>query len=725
MWRHPVQLSQVSPLYLQALLTYEDRWFYYHPGVNPLSLLRAAWQAVEQGRIISGGSTLTMQVARLLAPHPRTLWGKASQIFRALQLEWHYTKAEILTLYLNHAPFGGPLLGIKAASYAYLGRGPDRLSHGEAALLAVLPQAPTRLRPDRNPAGAQKARDKVLDRLQKWGVWSADQVVEAKVERVADHYHPHPFVAPLLARRLKALSKNAHQGTIVSTLDSNLQQSLQGLVETLQGRLPLRSSLAILVMENSPKKVRAYIGSANFWDNTRFGQVDMVQAIRSPGSTLKPFLYGMALEEGLIHSESLLIDAPQSFDGYQPGNFNQGFHGPVSAREALQQSLNVPAVGLLKRLGSHPFVSRLRHGGLKLTIPGEGRPNLAVILGGAGSNLESLVGAYSALAQGGIAGKPRLTQDDPLIEKRLLSPGSAWIIRQLLASANRPDIPTSNLMRGGQRRLAWKTGTSYGFRDAWAVGVTDRYTVGVWVGRPDGTPSPGQFGAQTAAPILFDILNGWPARFWWAQPEPRPHSVQAVEICWPLGTAASRQPADHCHRKRVAWALHETVPPTFLADQPTMGTREPLVHYWINPATGLRVQGACGLANRQPRSRAVWPLPLQPWLSADLLSRSQPPPLDPDCPKEPPPSPTPFALIGLQDGEHLRTPSIDALSPPIKLSRLGGEGPTYWMVDGKMAAKVAAGETFSWPINQPGWHPITAMDENGQFVRIRVHVAKE
>ncbi|MGA6507934.1 penicillin-binding protein 1C, partial [Klebsiella sp. K769] len=475
-WRYPVTLADVSPRYLQALIQYEDRWFWRHPGVNPFAVLRAAWQDLTSGRVISGGSTLTMQVARLLDPHPRTFGGKLRQLWRALQLEWHLSKSDILTLYLNRAPFGGTLQGIGAASWAYLGKPPARLSYGEAALLAVLPQAPSRLRPDRWPQRAQAARDKVLTRMVSQGVWPEQAVKEAMEEPVWLFPRQMPQLAPLFSRRALATSRDEK---VVTTLDAGLQRQLEDLALNWKSRLPPRSSLAMVVVDHSDMKVRGWVGSADITDDSRFGHIDMVSAVRSPGSVLKPFIYAMAMDEGLIHPASLLQDVPRRFSDYRPGNFDSGFHGPVSASEALVRSLNLPAVQVLEAYGPKRFAANLRNAGLPLTLPAGAEPNLSLILGGAGARLEDIVAAYSAFARHGKAARLRLKPSDPLTERALMSPGAAWIVRRILAGEAQP-VPDASLPQAVP--LAWKTGTSYGYRDAWAVGLNARYLIGIWTG---------------------------------------------------------------------------------------------------------------------------------------------------------------------------------------------------------------------------------------------------
>lgn len=404
-WRFPVTPEKVSAKYVDALLTYEDRWFYWHPGVNPLALGRAAWQWLRNGEIVSGGSTLSMQVARALEPVPRSLSGKLKQIARALQLEIRLSKRDILTLYLNHAPMGGIVEGVEMASRSYLGKSANQLSAAEAALLVVLPQAPSRLRPDRHPARAQLYRDKVLKRMAQLRHWTQAEVDDALIEKVGANPPRLAWLAPLAAERLRQAVKRkkvkavGSETTIVqSTLDREVQTLLERMLADKVSQLPRFVSMAAMVMDSKSMEVLGYAGSADFSDERRFNHVDMVRGIRSPGSTLKPFLYAMALDDGLIHSESLLADTPQSFSGYDPGNFQANFSGPVSVSEALQRSLNVPAVDLLDRVGASRFTARLSSAGLRLRLPKDASPNLSVILGGAGTSLEELVGAYRSLA---------------------------------------------------------------------------------------------------------------------------------------------------------------------------------------------------------------------------------------------------------------------------------------------------------------------------------------
>ncbi|WP_050901354.1 peptidoglycan glycosyltransferase PbpC [Pseudomonas extremaustralis] len=716
-WRYPVQTREVSPYYLDALLTYEDRWFYRHPGVNPLALVRASWQNLTGARVVSGGSTLSMQVARLLDPHSRTFLGKLRQLWRTAQLEWHLSKDEILNLYLNRAPFGGTLQGVAAASWAYLGKSPTQLTYAEAALLAVLPQAPSRLRPDRHPQRAQQARDKVLRRLGEFQVWPQSAVDEALQEPLLLAPRLEPSLAPLLARRL---NRPDSPPLIRTTLDATLQRRLEDLLLGWRARLPEYTSAAILVVEEESMAVRAYLGSVDINDAKRFGHVDMISALRSPGSTLKPFLYGMALDDGLIHSESLLQDVPRRYGDYRPGNFSMGFTGAVPASTALSSSLNLPAVQLLEAYGPKRFAAQMRIGGMPLALPALAEPNLALILGGAGSRLEDLVSGYSAFARGGKSATLRLQPDDGLRERPLLSPGAAWIVRRILSGQARPDRdPRAELVQ--RPVLAWKTGTSYGFRDAWAIGVGPRYLIGVWIGRPDGTPVPGQFGLASAAPLMLqvhDLLTNRDSQRGISAPVlPVPANVGVAAICWPLGQPMNRSDPN-CRRQRFAWTLDNTTPPTLLAlDQPlSVGLMESV---WVN-ARGLRVDAHCPGA--EPKNIALWPAPLEPWLPRAERREARIPAADPDCPPPALAAASPLSIVGVREGDQLRLPAGSQQTLRLKLSALGGSGRRWWFLNGAPLGDSANQDFINASFEQLGRYQLSVLDEAGQTARLEFSV---
>jgi penicillin-binding protein 1C len=501
-WRLPVDAkNNVDPGYLKLLLAYEDRRFYSHGGVDPLALGRAAFQFVTRGHIVSGGSTITMQLARLLEPRrQRSVHAKLRQMIRALEIERQLTKDQILNLYLALAPFGGNLEGVRAASIAYFGKEPKRLSLAESALLVALPQSPENRRLDRYPNVARAARDCVLDRMVEEGRVTAEEAAQAKSVGVSRLRKPMPILAPHSADQAMATVKDAD--VIALTLDSGLQKLLEALARDRAAALGQNISIAIIAVDNDSGDVLARVGSPDYFDDRRAGQVDMTRAVRSPGSTLKPFIYGLAFEDGFVHPESLIDDRPIRFGSYAPENFDMTFQGTVPVRKALQLSLNVPAIALLDRVGTSRLSSRLKQAGVNLVLPKDEAPGLAMGLGGVGVTLQDLAQLYSGLARLGSTRPLReivKATDDPRDSLRLMDQAAAWQVGNVLIGTPPPE-------NGVHNRIAFKTGTSYGYRDAWSVGFDGRITIGVWVGRPDGAPVPGLVGRTAAAPILFDAF---------------------------------------------------------------------------------------------------------------------------------------------------------------------------------------------------------------------------
>lgn len=499
-WRLAADAATVDPRFIAMLLAYEDRRFAAHGGVDPRAMLRAAWQMATSGRVISGGSTLSMQVARLLAPpRPRTLAAKLDQMRAALELEARLGKTEILSLYLTLAPYGGNIEGVRAAALTYFGKEPTRLNLSEAALLVALPQSPEARRPDRSPAVARRARDRVLDRLAAAGLLSADEVALAKAEAVPQLRRAMPQLSPHLAEAQVAARPGQTRHPL--TLDAPLQARLEALLRERAAALGRGLSAAMVVVDNDSAEVRAYVGSADFSDRERAGAVDLARAVRSPGSTLKPFIYALAFEDGLVHPDSLIEDTPARFGAWRPENFDRSFQGTLSVRKALQLSLNVPAVRLLDAVGPDRLAARLRQAGARLELPPGAAPALPMGLGGVGIRLVDLAMLYSALARGGEARALSVRTDAPASPRRtpLVGDVAAWYVGQSLLGTPAPD----NALGG---RIAFKTGTSYGYRDAWSVGYDGRRTVAVWVGRPDGQPVPGLAGRSAAAPLLFDAF---------------------------------------------------------------------------------------------------------------------------------------------------------------------------------------------------------------------------
>lgn len=507
-WRFAANLDEIDPRFVEMLVAYEDKRFWDHSGVDPLALLRAAGQFAGHARIVSGGSTLSMQLARLIEPREsRNLVSKLRQIFRAWQIERRLTKREILERYLTLAPYGGNVEGVRAASLAWFGKEPRRLTVSEAALLVALPQLPERRRPDRHRANAQAARDRVLARMVEAGLLDEREAARASMTEVAGTR----LALPALAAHLSDVALRAAPGETRHqlTIRRSVQQGLEDVARQAARRLGDRVSVAMVLADAMTGEVLGSVGSADYFDPARSGWIDMTRAVRSPGSTLKPFIYGLAFEQGLVAQETMIEDRPADFAGYRPRNFDMSYQGDVTVRQALQMSLNVPAVRLLDAVGPARLAARFRQAGVTPSLPPGEKPGLAIALGGVGITLRDLVQLYTGLVNGGRARKLRdgtETAFEPLANGTLLDPAAAWQVTDILSGV-RP--PPDALPRG----IAYKTGTSYGYRDAWSVGYDGRYVLGVWVGRADSGSVPGLAGYTAAAPILFEgfARTGLPA----------------------------------------------------------------------------------------------------------------------------------------------------------------------------------------------------------------------
>ena len=498
-WRLEPPLEALDATYLDMLVAYEDRRFWDHTGVDYRALLRAAGQLIANRSIVSGGSTITMQLARLLEPRSgRTIAAKMRQTIRAVQIERRLSKRQILQLYLTLAPYGGNLEGVRAASLAWFGKEPRRLTLAEAALLVALPQAPESRRPDRNAQAAKGARDRVLARMAEIALISPGDVARAMQAAIPTRRRPLPALAAHLAERARQANPGSNRLRV--TLDARLQQALASVAQDTAGRIGPRISVAMIMTDARTGQILAEVGSPHFADQGRSGWIDMTRAVRSPGSTLKPFIYALAFEDGLIAQETLIADRPAAFGPYRPRNFDMAYQGDVTIRQALQMSLNIPAIKLLQAVGPLRLTGLFRRAGITAHLPPGETPGLAIGLGGIGISLHDLVQLYGTLAA---RGQPMALGDGLTSMPAALSHGplfhasARWQVADILSGT----VPPEGAWPNG---IAYKTGTSYGYRDAWAVGFDGRHVLGVWVGRPDGGPVPGISGYVTAAPALFE-----------------------------------------------------------------------------------------------------------------------------------------------------------------------------------------------------------------------------
>ncbi len=507
-WRMKAELQEVNPLLIKTLIYKEDRWFRFHPGVNPVAIARALWQNVSHGKRVSGASTITMQVARMLEPRERTLFNKLIECFRAFQLEMHCSKNEILGLYINLLPYGGNVQGVKAASFLYFGQEPQALSLAQVVTLAIIPNDPNHLNLGRHNTAIVKQRNIWLKKLGTYHLFEQKAMLDAIDEPLTARRYEAPKLVPHLARLLAA--RYPAKPVIHTFIDVRLQDFIENTVsnEVMMYRGMGVGNAAVVLVDNRKHAVVAYVGSAGFLENQYQGQVDGAASLRSPGSALKPFLYALAMDRGFITPKTILQDIPQNFNGYRPQNYDETFRGRLPASQALALSLNIPAVDLANRVGADLFNEKLSRGGLKWIGARRKSLGLSVVLGGCGVTLSELTSLYSSLACGGMNYRLKFTTDDaaqaPVV---LFSPQSSWMITEILTGLKRPDLPNNFENSVNLPHIAWKTGTSYGRRDAWSIGYNPEYTVGIWVGNFDGTGVPELSGADFATPILFKIFN--------------------------------------------------------------------------------------------------------------------------------------------------------------------------------------------------------------------------
>ncbi|MCS6807852.1 MAG: penicillin-binding protein 1C [Bacteroidota bacterium] len=569
-WRMKTDIAELSPLLRTALIAKEDRWFYWHCGVNPVALVRATIQNITAQRTVSGASTLTMQVARMLEqqyasrygnPHqrPRTLWNKLVEIFRALQLECVYSKDEIIQLYTNLAPYGGNIEGVKAASMLYFGRLPDKISLAQAVTLAIIPNRPTTLKLAEHNTAIQRERDKWLERFRSERIFPDSLINDALREPLGVERRQAPSTTvPHLAYRMKRSFPT--ESIIYTTIDTRKQHAVQTLTQNVIRRLTIYGirNAAVLVVNNQRSEVEAYLGSPNYDDKAASGEVDGVRAVRSPGSALKPLIYALAMDRGLITPKTIMTDAPSNFDGYAPENFDRQYRGFISAEKALINSLNIPAVKLLQQLGVAAVSDVLIRAGFEQIRKDAAKLGLSLVLGGCGVRLEEMAALYSAFARYG-EWRPlhmyRTTPPQPTfglqvfrtrdsmssVPNRLISPSAAFMLGEILTQLTRPDVPRNFASTRRLPKVAWKTGTSYGRRDAWSIGYNKRYTVAVWVGNFSGQGVPELVGADIATPLLFDIFNAidYDSPNDWFEPPPE---IDFRLVCSESGLL----PAEHC-----------------------------------------------------------------------------------------------------------------------------------------------------------------------------------
>ncbi len=706
MWRLPVRLDSVSPVLIQSVLTYEDRHFYRHPGINLISVIRAACVNIRERGFVQGASTITMQVARMMEPKDRTLWNKAVETFKAFQLEARFTKDEILEFYLNLAPYGGNIVGVGAASRLYFDKSPDRLSIGEAALLAAIPNSPNKLRPDTHLSNALKARKKVLRILVEQRTISPSQMREAMREKIHGRRFSMPFEIPHLSTELFA--RHPHLDTIRTTIDLGTQRLAERISGTVAERLRKIgiSNCAVVVVENSSGNVLAMVGSGDFDDENSQGQVNGAMAPRSPGSALKPFVYALALDDGLISPRTILPDLPVDFSGYSPENYEGTFNGYVTAEQALIKSLNVPAVNLSAKMKTYGLYEFLKEAGVSTLQRPRDHYGLSLVLGGGEVTLLDLTNTYSGLARGGIFKPYRILKDERVIDgERLLSREACYITTEILSELRRPDLPSVWDWTVDMPKIAWKTGTSYGRRDAWSIGYTPDYTVGVWAGNFDGTGVPELVGAETAAPILFQIfreLESGLDRRWFTQPD----GVERRQVCAVSGMALS----EYCSQAATELFIPGKSP------SKRCDMHRPIL---VDKETGYRLCSRCRSGrNAESRIVEIWPAEIASWLAQNGHPVDSIPEHNPDCSKilsgEAP------VISSPQEAEYKIRQGVDPMYQQILLNAHvpNHVNKIFWFLDKELIfAGSPERKVFITP--QPGKHTVVCSDGEGRSSQVR------
>jgi penicillin-binding protein 1C len=741
-WRFASRLEDVSPYLVTALLEFEDKRFYQHAGIDLYALARAVWQNLTHGRVVSGASTITMQVARLLSPSRRygTLTGKLVQMWRALQLEWQLSKQEILELYFNLAPYGKNIEGVTAASWLYFRKPPATLQWTEALALAITPKSPNAYRPDRFPGVAQQHCQHLAEQLRQRGKISEADWWFIDCTRPPGQLRALPRAAPHLLARLHsdagrnsrlvlqgATTAPAHGYAVRTTIDLDVQrrveQTVTGYLRDLRGQ-GIRHA-AVLVIENASGEVLAYVGSPDFDDKANAGEVDGIRARRSPGSTLKPFLYARALETGNYTPQTLLANVPMRYPGYHPQNFTPSELGVTHFAEALQRSLNLPAVALNAALGkTHDLLSLLWDAGVS-TLPYSREQYQSLVLGGGEMRLDELTTLYAALARGGTLVPTRLVQTPlpPAATQPLLTPEASFIISEILRHTPVPGYAARAGVFRDVPDVAWKTGTSSRRRDAWTVGYNPRYTVGVWVGNFASDPVEHMTGQSAAAPLFFRVfrqLPGSEASPWPAPPE----RVIEMRVC----ALSGHLPTTHCPAQTRTWWIAGVTKPEFCQMH---------VQLLIDRVSGRRLSEPCLRQRGLPAARIwrkpgiLWPREAGWWL-ARMEGAEIFPPYDEGCAPETARHGLPPLLQTPLDGEHyvvqrgpaphLPLPRFDKIVFSVAVSNEVNR--LDWFLNGKKMITTKPGETYPWH-PEPGQYELVIVDDLGRTARAHFTVHEE
>jgi penicillin-binding protein 1C len=703
-WRLETTLDEISPNLIKSIIEKEDKWFAYHTGINPVSMIRALYNNIITGERTSGASTITMQVARMLEPKDRNYFNKILEVVRAVQIELHYSKKEILELYLNLLPYGGNIEGVKAASYIYFNHPPNQLSLSQVILLSVIPNDPNSLRLDRSVDFSVKERDNLIRKFIKDEIFTKSELKDALDEPVMLNRFPMPSLAPHFSYYIK----NKYDGNrIVTTLDLKIQHTSENLLWNYVNRVISKgvSNGAVIILDNKTSSVIGYCGSSNFYDENSSGQVNGITAVRSPGSTLKPALYAYAFDRGILTPKMKLYDIPTNYDGYEPENYDLNYYGEITAGFALANSLNIPAVSLLKEVKIENFIQLLSQSGFDDIARRKNDFGLSIILGGCGVTLEEIAGLYSAFANEGVLRTIRYKPDEKVNESEVFSHSSTYLIADLL-SGNSTDDFYKYLQGEGHPKFAWKTGTSYGKRDAWAVGFNKAFTIGVWLGNFNGQGSPHLSGAEMAVPLLYELFGAIdfsPEENWFEQPE----SILERKVCSESGLLPSPFCSDLTTDYYIEDVSHNKVCN---------------IHKEIYTNSDFTIQYCTECLPSNGYKKKVYTIhnpQLNIWYLQHDIQFKKPPPHNREC-----------QAMYTEQGPHIISPSVsyqylveENSQQEILLSAVsdGTVKTHYWFLNDNYFTKCEPGERIFFQPKQ-GELKITCMDDKGRDETISVKI---
>lgn len=704
-WRMKTELDEISPLLQKTIIAKEDKYFYSHPGVNPIAVGRALFKNLFRMKRTSGASTITMQVARALEPRKRNIGSKLIEMFRAFQLEWKYDKKEILQLYLNLVPYGGNIEGVKSASQLYFQKDPDHLSLAEITALSIIPNRPSTLVIGKNNDLIIQERNRWLRKFADDNVFTQKEIEDALAEPLTAARGVVPHYAPHLSYKLK--KQGAH--SIATTIDLNTQLKAEKLIEDYIRAQRLRNirNAAVVIIDNNTQNVIAYVGSSGFNDTIDGGQVNGAMAVRQPGSTLKPLLYGMCFDEGLLTPKTVISDVPVNYQGYAPENYDKKFNGYVTVEYALEHSLNIPSVKSLQKLGHEKLIQKLSACHFQQIQRDRRKLGLSMILGGCGTTLEELTGLFSSFANDGIYISPSYIQRDTARTRmRVMSPAANYMINEILSKVNRPDFPLNWTATERMPKIAWKTGTSYGRRDAWSIGYNKNYTVGVWVGNFSGLGVPDLSGAEVATPLLFKIFNSIDYDSdaeWFMQPA----DCEIRQVCSETGLA----PSDHCTK-----IISDHFIPLISSNKVCDNLHEVM----INPAGKISYCKSCAPASGYKKKwfKVIDP-DMQSWMDDNRIAYEKIPAHNPEC-----------ELIFKGNAPAITSPAngmeyyISKQSPePLQLvcKTANDVSKVYWYINDRFYKSSPAGEKqFFFP--GEGETKISCTDDKGRNRNIKIVV---